>query len=161
MQVNLRIYKRTFRWPTSIETLVIGVIVAVVVMLAIPTVKWASSGSLRVPVRVTVVDGRTQEPISGAKVAVFQGTQEGATELSEEAWQATNGTGSVEVEYEIETGASSERPVSLVHLDRVRVAAQAEGYEGKVIRVREIWQPTDEIRASGAIEVLVGLMAKE
>jgi len=161
MHVNSRISKRTFRWPTSIETLVIGVIVAVVVMLLIPKVKWASSGSLRVPVRVTVVDGKTQEPIFGAKVVVFEGTQERVTELSEGAWQTTNKTGSVEVEYEFETGASSERPVSLVHLDRVSVAAQAEGYEGKVVRLREIWQPTEEIRASGEILVSVGLMPEE
>jgi hypothetical protein len=127
----------------------------------IPSVKWASSGSLRVPVRVTVVDGKTPKPISGAKVAVFRGTQERVTEPSGGDWQTTNGTGSVEVDYEFETGASSERPVSLVHLDRVSVAAQAEGYEGKVVRVREVWQPPDEIRASGEIVVLVGLMPKE
>lgn len=146
----------------GVVKLAVGVTVGlgVIVILATPT-RWASSGVLRMPIRVIVNDTKTSKPISGAKVGVFHSLPESPRDHSVGDWLLTDAGGAVEVECEFETGATDQRPEVFAHLDRRWIAVRAEGFYEKIVPVRNEWLPVIEVRALGRIEVPVGLSPGE
>lgn len=165
------------RRPTLIEILLAIAIVAVLVALIVPATKWASSGSLRFPVRVIVFDARQSTPIANADVAIFRAPplphpnalaeNRGRFDPEESALRSdirrgsTGADGAAVVEYEFRTGATHERPTPYAPLRWVWVAVRAEGYGAVVVPVRHEPQPVETLRDQGEFVVPVGLFPGE
>ncbi|MFN0055208.1 MAG: hypothetical protein ACKV0T_23935 [Planctomycetales bacterium] len=156
--ILLSYLRRRLRKPTLIELLTVIAIVFVVLALVLPKTKWASSGYLRLPVRVLVFDAVGGTPLAGAEVAIFrapplvnsQQLEAGSREYDSDARAMDKGTtgadGTVVIEYEFRTGANHERPTPYAHLTWAWVHVRAPGYGGVVVPVRHDSQPTSAVR---------------
>ncbi|HEY4262280.1 MAG TPA: hypothetical protein VGM98_19120 [Schlesneria sp.] len=169
--------KRRLAEISSLEWIVIVAIIAVLIALLFPQPQWASSGSIRLPVRVHVFDSVHGTPISGANMMVIRGPWAGdpkapeelrerfasdpISDLPQKYFATTDENGIAVIEYEFFTGASHRRPVSHAHLDYNWVRVEAERYGDAVIPVRQESVPTALLRKQGEVLVEVGLIAKE
>jgi hypothetical protein len=159
------------RRPTLIELLVVISVVAVLVALVIPGVKWAASGSMRVPVRVLVFDATHGPPIANASVAIFWAPplyDLKSLDESPDSYDSTHrvrgggsgvtdSEGAVVINYEFRTGANHERPTMHVHVAWAWVHVKAEGFGGVVVPVRHNSLPTKTLREQKELVVPVGL----
>lgn len=169
--------KRHLAEITGLEWIVIVSIIAVLVALLYPQTQWASSGSIRLPVRVIVVDAEHGTPISGANVMVSRGpwaknpkaldelgdrfASGPIGDLPQKYFATTDEKGVAVIEHEFSTGASHRRPVSHTHLDFNWVKVEADGYRAAVVPVRDESQPTALLRKQGEVLVKVELIGEE
>ncbi|MGZ0172923.1 MAG: hypothetical protein ACKVHE_25595 [Planctomycetales bacterium] len=142
----------SLRRLTWVEWLVVVVVIGIVVALIIPGVKWASSGSIRFPVRVFVFDAALARPIPEARIAILHGPlphsgfdiddirQRVPSDLFEylpsDSLGLTGNDGTVIVHHEFSTGASHKRPNPHAHLQFAWVVVVAQGYGTVVVTVR-------------------------
>lgn len=162
------------RRPTIVECLVAIVLIGILVALVLPGVKWASSGSIRVPVRVFVFDAASGKPVPDARIIVFPAPPvQSPTSLAQfrELYDPENverrpvtmqgGTGedgTAVIDVEFRTGANHERPVSYAHLRWHWVYVQAEGYGAVVVPVRHESLPVATVRLQKELPVSIGLV---
>lgn len=165
---------RSLRKQTLLEWLMIVAIIAVLIALLTPETKWASSGELRLPVKVFVFDIVQCTPIPNAKVTVFRATPVGdqaalaewqdqfkigpISELPQQFLATTDAQGIAVIEYEFRTGASHKRPVTHAHVNFAWVRVEADGFGGAAIPVRHESQPASILRQQGEILVQIGLV---
>ncbi len=163
------------RKPTLVELLVLIAGIGVVVALLLPVPQWASSGSIRFPVRVLVFDAVHGKPIANARVGIFgaapltdfKSLEEGNDEydpkvrVRDENRGTTDADGAVVIDYEFTTGANYQRPTPNAHLRRAWVHVEAEGYGGIVVPVRYESQPVATLRTRKDLVVSVGLIPVE
>ncbi len=168
---------RSLRKQTLLEWVVIVAILAVLIALLTPATKWASSGDLRLPVKVFVFDAIQCTPISNAKVTVFRATPVGdsaslaewqdhfkigpISELPHQFWATTDAQGIAVVDYEFRTGASHKRPVTHAHVNFAWVRVEADGFGGAAIPVRHESQPSSVLKQQGEILVQIGLIPRQ
>ena len=164
-----------FRRLTLLEWLVVIAIVAVVILLLIPAVKWAADGDIRFPVRVFVFDAAHGTPIANAQVGVFRAPSRPdvrSLEAGRDSYDpkirvrdsdsgTTDAGGAVVINNEFTTGANYLRPTMYAHLRGTWVHVQADGYGGVVVPVRHDSLPTATLREQKELLVPVGLMRKE
>lgn len=164
-------------WPTRIGCLLIVITIAILVVIVIPYIPWASSGTIRFPVRVFVFDATQRTPISEATVAVFQsppvlGPNSLASDdrpfraehvrLIADAVHGTTGTdGMAVLEFEFKTSANNTRPSPHAHTRWAWVEVHAAGYGTVVVPVRHDSMKTADMRKLGELLVPVGLVAIE
>jgi hypothetical protein len=161
------------RPPTLVELLTVIAILSVLVTLLIQPVKWASSGSIDLKVRVFVFDAVKGKPISGARVGIlnapavrnqreFDDYGKALTlrldDLSETDRSVTDEDGMATLEYRFHTGANYERPVTHVHLPSRWVLVEAAGYSGVFVPVRYESEPVGPVRKAGELPVMIGLV---
>lgn len=175
MSVFDRYIRRHLQWPTLVEWLVVIAIVAVMVAMLLSGEQWASSGSIRFPVRVLVFDAAHGTPIANARIGIFRARPlYDSKSLEEERdrydpknrirntdYGTTDADGTVVIEHEFTTGANHLRPATHAHLGRAWVHVLAEGYGGVVVPVRHDSQPTATLREQKELVVPVGLMPRE
>jgi hypothetical protein len=165
---------RCLRAQSRLEWAVIALIIAILVTLLTPQTRWASSGDIRLPVRVFVFDAIQCTPISDAKVMLFRAApvanrgslaerqeqfQIGLIgQLPQKFWTATDADGIAVVEYEFRTGASHNRPVNHAHLNFTWVRVEADGFGGAQVPVRHESQPTSVLKQQGEILIQIGLV---
>lgn len=166
--------RRSLRKQTLLEWVVIVAILAVLVALLTPETKWASSGDLRLPVKVFVFDANQYKPIPDAKVTVFRAFPVGdqaslvrwqdqfkigpISELPHQFWTTTDAQGIAVIDYEFRTGASHKRPVTHAHVNFTWVRVEADGFGGAAIPVRHDSQPSSALKQKGEVLVQVGLI---
>jgi hypothetical protein len=172
-----RIAKRLFRRPTVVEALVAVTVISAISGLLFSSVQWASSGSIRFPVRVLVFDATTGLPLADAHVAVFRAPPVLGSKSLEESphrydprnldrvarvWRGvTAGDGTVVIMCELSTGASNRRPAPYAHVRSAWVHAQADGFGGVVVPVRHESISTATMREMQELFVPVGLTPTE
>lgn len=156
---------------TLIEWLVIAAIVAILVAVVVPQPKWASSGSVTIPVDVVVFDARSATPIEGAFVAiVWAPPATGEFELHEyfdrlssgfsainKIVAKTNGAGIATIDREFRTGASHKRPISHAHTSWYWVLVSADDYGSVAVPLRYESITSKELKALGRLPAYVGL----
>lgn len=168
--------KRQLAAITNLEWIVIAGIIAVLIALLAPQTQWASSGSIRLPVRVFVFDTGDSLPVAGANAMVIGGpsaanpdalaelhdrvVSEPMANLPKQYYATTDANGVAVIEHEFSTGASHKRPVSHAHLNFTWVRVEAPGYSSVVVPVWHESQPTALLRKQGEIPVQVGLTAR-
>lgn len=157
-----------------VEWLLVGAITVMLVVLIIPSVEWASSGSLRVPVRVFVFDAAHAVPISNARVTIFRGplpsTQmdiksigdrvpdELSGRLPRDRVVFTGSDGMAVVHHEFRTGASHRRPESHAHTQSVWIVVVTRQHGTVVVPIRHDSMPTSKLREQQELFVPIGLM---
>lgn len=163
------------RKPTLVELLLVIAIIGVLVALLLPATQWASSGSIRFPVRVLVFDAIHGKPIANAHVGIFWAAPfsdlkslkeetdkyDPKTHVRDEDRGTTAADGDVVINYEFRTGANHERPTPHAHLRWAWVHVDAEGYGNIVVPVRYESQPIATLRTQKEIVVSVGLIPME
>lgn len=155
----------SFKRPTLTEFLVVITITLILIALILPSVKWASSGSIQLPVRIVVFDAARARPIVGAKVAILwapplvgeRTIEEYRDRFPDDLFEDLGAEGTVVVDHEFRTGGSHRRPAH-AHLRWYWVMVVAEGYNGVVIPVRHESQPTAFLRDQKELLVTIGLM---
>lgn len=171
-QIHRRLMN-SFKRPTLTEFLVVITITLILIALILPSVKWASSGSIQLPVRIVVFDAARARPIEGAQVAILWAPPlvgerkieeyrdrfpaDLFEDLAAEDRHLTGAEGTVVVDHEFQTGGSHRRPVH-AHLRWYWVMVVAEGYNGVVIPVRHESQQTAFLRDQKELLVTIGLM---
>lgn len=155
------------------EWTVLAVIAVVLAALLVPDAEWASSGTLRMPVRVVVFDAETAAPIAGATVALVRAPPPTAEfELTEYrdrfswTWLAvdrgeiltrTLTDGCVTIPTAFTTGASHRNPESRAHTRWQWVLVAADGYGRVAIPLRYESMKSNELRREGTLTTAVGL----
>ncbi len=173
MNQNHRRITISFRRPTLTEVLAVIAITLILFAILLPPVKWASSGSIQLPVRIVVFDAAHARPIAGAQVTIVWAPPLADVEsideyrdrfpansfgdVAEDDRHLTGTDGTVVVEQEFRTGGSHRRP-SHAHLRWYWVMVLAEGYNGVVIPVRHESQPVAILREQKEIVVPIGLL---
>lgn len=174
MENRTQAFKQFVQRFTVIDWIVLVVICAVILALIIPKTKWASSGSLQVPVKIMVFDLSTGSPIPHAQVTLFRAPpvhglqafledhdryrpahykgfvhelQRGETDLQ----------GSATIGYEFRTGANYENPAPRAHTNWVWVEVRAAGYGVVVVPIRHESLATSGIKERGELAVPIGL----
>ncbi len=159
--------------PLLIGLLIVIALMAILVVIVFPMIPWASSGSIRFPVRVFVFDATLRTPISEADVAVFNSppvlganslSSEGRIyradrfELSTDSVRSVTGTdGMAVLDFEFRTSANNTRPAPEVHTRWAWVEVHADGYGTVVIPVRHDSMKADDLQKFGELLVPVGL----
>jgi len=174
MSPAIRYVGERIRRATVVEWLVAIVLLAVPVALILPGVKWASSGSIRVPVHVFVFDAVSGKPIADARVIIFHAPPvQGEKSLAESRelfdpeyverlpstmQGGTDEGGTAVIDVEFRTSASHERPEPYAHVRWEWVYVQAAGYGSVVVPVRYESQPVATVRQQKELPVSVGLV---
>ena len=178
MSAVYRFISQYFRTKAFVECLVALAIIAALAALIRPGMQWASSGSIRVPVRVFVFDATHGMPIADARVAIFRAPPLFGSNSLEDHRNRYNPTsfdqmspvgegfgkgtteadGTVVIEYDFRTGASHRRPEPHAHLEYAWVHIHAVGLGGVVVPVRHESQPTATMRKQKELLVPVGLI---
>ncbi len=163
-------------WPkTLIEWLILIAIVAILVALLLPPVKWASSGSVTIPVDIVVFDAMTAAPIEGADVAiVWAPPATGEFQLHEYTERispglqamdgiaaTTNDSGMATIDHEFRTGANYERPQTHAHTRWYWLLVSADGYGTVAVPLRYESMTSAELRRQGRLPAYVGLVRFE
>lgn len=152
----------------------LAIIVALVAIL-LPTIQWAASGHIQLPVRVLVFDAVRGRPIANAHVGIFralplddlkslQGRQDEyrpRKHVPGDDCVKTSDDGAAVINYEFATGANHERPTMYVHLTDVWVNVAAEGYGSIVVPVRYESAPRATLQKQKEIVVSIGLIRTE
>ncbi len=159
------------RHSTRIEWLALVAVVAVLTALVIPETRWASSGSLRLPVHVTVFDAAEGRLIPRADVSIFHASpaadrseipgpvsEDFVMSSTQNGRGITGDDGTAVIDYEFRTGASNASPAPKAHLRWEWVMVSADGYEAAVVPVRYNSVPTQTLRSEKQLSVLIGLM---
>lgn len=157
---------------TLIEWLVITAVVAFFVAILIPRTKWASSGSVTIPVDVVVFDVHSATPIEGALVAIvlaLPATDE--FELHEYQDRLSNGFSAIQdigvqtdlfglatIDQEFRTGASHERQDSHAHTRWYWLLVEAENFGSVAIPLRYESMSTQSIIGDYRLPAYVGLV---
>src|SRR5690606_10627077 len=127
---------------TIIEWLIAVVVIAILVALLLPPVRWASSGSVALPIEVVVFDMQTGLPIDGAQVTLVRAPpptdkldiQELSASFStalariNERGVRSNPSGIAQIDQEFATGANHDQPVSHAHTESYWVLVSATKY---------------------------------
>lgn len=169
MTAPSRIVSR-LRSLTLIQCLAVAAVVTAIAALVSPATEWASSGSIRIPVRVVIFDAAKGDPIAGAAVAVFRALPaEGQADIPEPMSEdfmtsrnlrgraVTGHDGTAVVDIEFRTGASRESPTPKAHLRWEWVVASAEDYGTTMVPVRYEPVPTKTLRDQKQLLAVVGL----
>jgi hypothetical protein len=157
-----------------IEVLTAIAITAAGVAYFVGPTKWASSGEIKVPVRVFVFDARQARPISNARVGLFHKVVN-ARELKPDVRDlavsfgelpnvdlgTTGADGIVTIPHGFRTGANYERPAPYAHLWMEWVLVDAPGYGRVATPVRYQSIPTKSLREQGELAVTIGLTPVE
>ncbi|MEQ9410675.1 MAG: hypothetical protein RIK87_23260 [Fuerstiella sp.] len=160
------------RPKTLLEWLVVAAIVAILAALLIPPAKWASSGSVTIPVDVVVFDAHSAKPIEGAFVAIVRAPPaSGEFELNEYQEGLSNGfsaiheigvqtdvSGLATIDQEFRTGANHERPISHAHTRWYWVLVSADDYGSVAVPLRYESMATKELKTQGRFPAYVGLI---
>lgn len=167
--------------PSLIEVLILVTVAATLLSILIPPVRWASSGSREVAVRISVFDAETGLPIEGARIELTTHSSPERS-VSEGQWPrfpagrdrddsrnegrkpSMGGTvaksakdGSARVHGTFPTSASHVHPEPHVDLSRGWIIVTSTGYGGAVIPVRHETLPTAVIGHGNEIPVSIGL----
>lgn len=172
--------RHSLRRPTRVECVVVVAIITVLIALLLPTVQWASSGSIRFPVRVFVFDATRGMPLADAQVAIFRAPfMSNANSLKDyrDRYDVRNvnqiptqdgfgkgvtGTdGTTVIEFDFRTGASHQHPEAQAHLANAWVCVRVKGFGGVVVPVRQDPQPTATMRKQNELFVPIGLTPAE
>ncbi len=167
----------SLRRPTWIEWLVVIAVIAIVVALIVPGFQWASSGSIRFPVRVFVFDAARARPIPQAQIAILRGPLPRARididdirdrvsdnlfeRLPSDSLGLTGKDGTAVVHCEFSTGANHKRPEPHAHLQFAWVVVVAQPYGTVVVPVRHDSMPTAKLREQKELFVPIGLVPAE
>ena len=151
---------------TLIELLTVTAVIAVLIAIFLPPAKWASSGTITVPVRVLVFDPVHEKPVANAHVTIIRSPplrdlddlQSIKEQLPTELPSVTSESGAVVINYEFRTGASQVRPKPWAHLTWAWIVVKADGYGGVVVPVRYESQTTSDVRENGELLVTIGLL---
>ena len=165
MTVSARVRTR-FRSLTLIEWLAIAAVLALLAALLVPETQWASSGSLKLPVRVVVKEATSGRPIPDAAVGLIRRFDDTATSapddlfpLTRDVHRAVTGPDGVAlIEYEFRTGASHRSPVPKSHLRREWAVVLSPGYEAVAVPVGHDAVPTKDLRDQKVLTIPVSLM---
>lgn len=156
---------------TLVELLLVVGTVAVMIALIVQGLKFASSGSLRFPVRVLIFDAERGRPIANANVTIFHAAPlldsksleelrdrfDARNRMIDDVSGVTDADGTVVINYEFRTSASHNRPAPYAHLRWEWVHVEAKGYGGVVVPVRQDSLPTATLREQKELMVTVGL----
>lgn len=160
----------------AFDWLVVIAVVAVLIAVLMPPVQWASSGEIKVPVQVQVLDERSGIPVVGAAVALFRSPPpesnasrsfEGELPLAifdgdENPYLTTSDVnGLATITYPFRTGANHERPESHAHTRWVWVAVRAEKNRDAVVQVRQNSLPTAQLKQLKVLQVSVAAVTEE
>ncbi|MBX3442335.1 MAG: hypothetical protein KF774_08000 [Planctomyces sp.] len=155
-----------------LDVLIVLTVAAIILALALPDAQRASSGSVRVPVRVRVFEAESIEPIAGARIRVVRAFPPGDDSFAPEnrerlaaavrsvldgEGERTDADGQVVVDCEVPAGASHKRPAPHAHVRGTWVIAAADGYGGVTIPLRMDSVSTECIREAGELFVSIGL----
>ena len=160
------------RPKTLVEWLVVAAIVAILAALLIPPAKWASSGSVTIPVDVVVFDAQSAKPIEGAFVAIvwappatgefelheYQERLSSGFAAIEEIGPQTNDAGLVIIDQEFRTGANYERPTPYAHTRWYWLLVSAKGYGSVAVPLRYESMASKDLKAMGRLPAYVGLI---
>lgn len=155
------------------EWTVLALIAVAVAALLLPGPKWASSGEIRIPVRVVVFDAETLSPIADAMVAIVR-VPPAPGEFEPKAyadqfsatWSAfdrgeirtrTLADGSVAIPTDFGTGASHTNPEPRAHTRWHWVLVAVNGYGRVAIPLRYESMSTAQLRRDGLLTAAVGL----
>lgn len=149
-------------------------LLTIVVAIVLPEAKWASSGSIKIPVRVFVFDASRGKPIADSRVVIFRAPpllSERSLAESRELYDpenverapitmqgATGDDGMAVIEVEFRTGASHNRPTPYAHLRWGWVYVHADGYGAVVVPVRYESEPMAAVRQQKEFSVSIGLV---
>ena len=163
-------FTRSLKRPTLVEVLVLIAIVSCVIAILIPQVKWASSGSITVPVWVMVFDAEHDRPIPNARVSIFRApplynlkTLENERGPLNAGWAGipvegvTDTDGLATIETTFNTGANYEYPEMKAHLNYYWTKIEAEGFGGVVVPVRYESARSKPMR-NGGLRLTIGLL---
>jgi hypothetical protein len=166
--------RRHIRKLSAVEWLVVITTAIIVLGLIFSPVHWASSGTIRIPVRVLVFDPTSGKGIAKAQVSLYRAYSLTDSSSAEDrggqydprpfdqnpdvASGLTDAEGIFVVDFEFQTGANHQRPAAHAKVSRVWVHARAEGYGGVVVPVRPESQPVTGLKEQGQIFVPIGLM---
>lgn len=158
---------------SRLEWLLVAIILTILVALLVPSVKWASSGTIEAVVQVVVFDAETAEPIPDAEVAIVRllpttghlDLSEYHTQLSS-AWgqfvkgqirHKTDADGIANVPTEFRTGASHVRPEPRVQTSFYWILISTSDHGKCAIPLHYESIPTKTLRQNGIIPAYVGL----
>jgi hypothetical protein len=169
--------KRHGTTPTFVEWLLIAGIASILMAILMPEARWASDGSVQLPVQVFVFDLERRVPIENARVMLIRGEQirdlttlaapsnlfprQPFDPLPPEYGASTDATGSTTIEHQFHTGASHKHPVTRAFLEQVWVQLEANGYGRVAIPIRHESQPVAVLKKQGPIIVQLGLAASK
>jgi hypothetical protein len=157
------------------ESILLALFVGGVVALLIPSGKWVSDGSIRLPIRIFVFDAAGRRPIANAECAVFWSppvldennsvdrfpSGPPIDDLPKKCRGVTDATGFCVIEYTFATSASHDRPHPHAFLMNDWVRVEAAGYGGVVVPVRYEERLASELRKEGQVLLSIGLIPKE
>jgi hypothetical protein len=160
-----------------LEWLLVASILTFLVALLVPSVKWASSGTIEAVVRVVVFDAETAEPVPNAEVAIVRLLPTtGHRDLSEyhtplsSAWgqftegqirHKTDAAGIANIPTEFGTGASHVHPESQAHTSFYWILVSTTDHGKCAIPLRYVSIPTKTLRQNGVVPAHVGLARQE
>lgn len=170
MENTLRILRK-LKAMTLIEWLIVIATVAILVALLLPPVKWASSGTFELVVRLYVFDAVTGKPIVGARAGIREGPamidspgqdEEFHLRLMEKDSEflaaETDIRGIVSLQHEFRSGASYQHPKASAWLPGAWIFLTAQGYGGVLIPVSDDSREVERIRARNGIFIPMGLV---
>ena len=162
--------------PTSrVEWLIVIAILVILLALVVPSAKWASSGTIEIPVHVVVFDASDATPIANALVAIVRAPP-GSGEYSLDEYRdrlspdllvmrdgidhhETGTDGAATIECRFPTGASHLHPEARAHIHWYWVMVSAEGFGAVVTPLRYNSRTTMSLREQSEIPFVVGLTA--
>lgn len=151
--------------------LVMAAVSILLIALLLPQPKWASSGTVTIPVEIHVFDVHSAKPIEGAIVSIiWSPPANGEFELHEyqerlssgflaikETGMKTNDAGIAVIQQELKTGANHERPTSHAHTRWYWLLVTADDYGGVAVPLRYESLPTQELKEMESLPAYVGL----
>ena len=167
--------------PSKCELGMIWISVIVVVSIfLIPQQRWASSGTLLIPVQVTVFNLMTGEPIAEAAVTIIraysvhshlpleeysellrQGVHPGQVPRPQAGFSSglTGPDGMVSIPVEFETSASHASPQPKAHTHRHWVVVSAPGYPAIAYPLSDRFHETKTLKSRHGLQTQIGLMS--
>ncbi|GAB5445111.1 MAG: hypothetical protein Fues2KO_54600 [Fuerstiella sp.] len=167
----MKVWLLKARPRTPVEWLAIAAVFAILVAILISETKWASSGSVIIPVDVEVFDAYSATPIEGAFVAIVwapPATSEfelheyrdklsnGFSAINETGVQ-TNVAGRATIDQQFRTGANHKMPIAHVHTRWYWVLVSAADYGSVSVPLRYESMTSKDLKAMGRLPAYVGL----
>ncbi|SFI81003.1 hypothetical protein [Planctomicrobium piriforme] len=162
--------RKWLRPLTLVEWLVIIALIAVLIALLVPPVKWGASGFIDVPIRIFVFDVIEGRPIKGAHVAIIRYSPDMPKaefpaitaaffdELRTSQDHQTDDRGSTIITETFMTEVNYKSPEQFALLFNRWVVVAADGFEPVMTPVRHDTERTAKIRKRGELVVAVGLV---
>jgi hypothetical protein len=168
---SMKVWLLKARPRTPVEWLAITAVFAILVAILISETKWASSGSLMIPVDVEVFDADSATPIEGAFVAIvwappatseFERHQyrdqlsNGFSSIKETGVQ-TDVAGRATIDQKFRTGANHDRPIAQAHTRWYWVLVSAADYGSVAVPLRYESMTSKDLKAVGRLPAYLGL----